>query len=346
MKGRITLLCWALTALMGLGGCRQTAGDCVVKGTVKGVRDGTRVELTNEWDDWKVVGKGVVRDGAFEIQANSSDPAHVYLYVHKGKQLKDFFLEPGTILVDATVEDESLLFTGATGTPINDLYHRYLTQEDIAQAIKDSVMTADPAGPLALKFASSCDSSTKALRVLDRLTPELAGLPFVAKLREELTRRAKTEPREEDSDFVPVYIDMEYPDADGNTVKLSDVVNDPANRYVLLDFWATWCDPCREAIPGLRELYAEYHEKGLEIYSVSEDPDVKDWKPFLKENGMVWINVLDTEAGRKSKMWNAYALRGVPTTLLIDGNTGEILVRNSIERVESILSGQNDPSEY
>ena len=329
MKRSFTLLCWALVALLGLGGCRQAASDCVVKGTVKGVRNGTRVELTNEWDDWKTVGKGVVRDGAFEIQANTSGPAHVYLYVHNGRQLKDFFLEPGTILVKATVEDESLLFTGATGTPLNDLYHRYLTQEDIAPAIKDSVMAANPAGPLALRFASSNDSSTKALRVLDRLIPELAGLPFVANLREELTRRTKTEPREEGSDSVPVYIDMEYPDADGNPVKLSDVVNDPANRYVLLDFWATWCEPCREDLPELRELYAKYHDKGLEIYSVSEDTSEKNWKPFLKENGMTWINVLDTEAGRtNSKAWNAYTLDGIPTTLLIDGETGEILTRS------------------
>ena len=321
------MLCWALAALLGLAGCRQAASDCVVKGTVQGVRNGTRVELMNEWDDWKIVGKGVVRDGAFEFPANTSGPAHVFMYVHNGKQLKDFFLEPGTILVEATVEDESLLFDGATGTPLNDLYHRYLTQKDIAPAIKDSVMTAEPAGPLALKFASSYDSSTKALRVLDRLTPDLAGMPFVAQLRDELTRRVQTEPREEDSDFVPVYIDMEYPDADGNPVKLSDVVNDPANRYVLLDFWATWCDPCREAIPRLKELYAKYHEKGLEIYSVSEDSSQKNWKPFLKENGMDWINVIDTEPGRKSKTWNAYVLHGIPTALLIDGETGEILAR-------------------
>ena len=171
------MLCWALAALLGLGGCRQASGDCVVKGTVKGVRNGTRVELTDEWHDWKTVGKGVVRNGAFEIKPKTSGPAYVYLYVHNGKQLKDFFLEPGTILVDATAEDESLLFTGATGTPVNDLYHRYLTQKDVAGAIKDSVMAAEPAGPLALRFASSFNSATQALRVLDRLTPDLAGKP-------------------------------------------------------------------------------------------------------------------------------------------------------------------------
>ena len=328
MKRRLIMLCWALTALLGLAGCRQAASDCVVKGTVQGVRNGTRVELMNEWDDWKIVGKGVVRDGAFEFPANTSGPAHVFMYVHNGKQLKDFFLEPGTILVDATVEDESLLYTGATGTPTNDLYHKYMTQKDFAQAIKDSVLTAESASPLALQLAATCESSARALRVLDRLSPELAGLPFVAKLREERIRRVQTEPREEGSGFVPVFVDMEYPDIDGNPVKLSDVVNNPANRYVLLDFWATWYGPCRLALPGLKELYAKYHEKGLEIFSVSEDTSEKKWKPFVAENGMTWVNVLDTEAGRNnSKAWYAYALDGIPTALLIDGNTGEILAR-------------------
>ena len=73
-----------LTGLVSLflivNACKPS-GDCVVKGTVQGVRNGVRVELTNAWDNFKVVGTGVVRDGAFEIHPRFSGPAHVYLYV-------------------------------------------------------------------------------------------------------------------------------------------------------------------------------------------------------------------------------------------------------------------------
>jgi thiol-disulfide isomerase/thioredoxin len=325
----------------------KPSGDCVVKGTVQGVRNGVRVELTNAWDNFKVVGTGVVRDGAFEIHPRFSGPAHVYLYTHgrKGIQLKDFILEPGTILVEATAEDESLLSTGAVGTPYTDLLHRYRDllhsgQTGDAMTIRDSVMAEDPAGPMALYFSANHESAAKALATLDRLAPELASMPFVADLKEELTRRARTEPRTSDSEPAHLFVDMEFPDADGNPVKLSDVVGNPANRYVILDFWATWCSPCREALPKLKEVYAKYHGRGVEIYSVSEDVNEKNWKQFIRDNGMVWINVRDTKPGRgKGTMWETYALSGIPTVLLIDGETGEILARDNHLDLDAILSG-------
>lgn len=112
-----------------------------------------------------------------------------------------------------------------------------------------------------------------------------------------------------------------------------------SDKPLMVDFWATWCGPCREAIPDLKALYAKYHEKGLEIYSVSEDPREASWKSFLTENGMTWINVLDTDAGRKnSKVWFEYALHGIPTTLLLDGETGAILFRGNLQDIEARLS--------
>ena len=128
---------------------------------------------------------------------------------------------------------------------------------------------------------------------------------------------------------------------DGNPVSLSSVVNNPANRLVLLDFWATWCDPCRDAIPSLKALYAEYHGKGLEIYSVSEDPKSMeaDWKSFLAENVMNWINVKDTKPGRNDNgVWFEYALDGIPTTILLDGETGAILHRGNLQDARAMIA--------
>lgn len=337
MKRSIAAPWVTLAVIWGLVGCRPApVGDCVVTGTVQGIRNGTRLDLQNAWDDMKIVGTGKVRNGAFEIFPEMSGPAHVYLCIHNGPQVKDFLLEPGTIRVDVNDEDESTLFLGATGTPANDLFHRIKILEkngrkEEAVALMDSVLAEKQAGPLALRLAPyHCQSSYQYLRVLDKLTPELEAMPYVAQTREELTRRIKTEPRPEGGDFIPVYIDMDYPDVHGNPVKLSDVVNDPANRYVLLDFWATWCGPCREAVPKLRDIYAKYHGKGLEIYSVSVDvsKNEKKWKQFIEENKMDWTHVLEGQgAGKNSAMTEAYALDGYPTLLLIDGNSGEILAR-------------------
>ena len=348
MKTRL-LLSIALSLMIGFSACHsnQKQSDyCTVKGTVKGLFDGTKLELQNAFNHFAVVGTGEVQKGAFEIHPDVSSPAHVYLYVQDGMQLKDFILEPGTILVEVDANDEEDYATGAKGTPSNEIDYKYLAlshsgNQEAAQAIKDSVLNAEQTGALALAHVERWSkSSVQALGVLDRLSPELAKLPYIAELRKELTQRIKTEPRAEGSDIVPLYIEMEYPDVNGKPVSLSSVVNDPSNRYVLVDFWATWCTGCVEAIPQLKEIYAKYHEKGLEIYGLSVDANRKNWETFLAKNQLAWINVCDESGGRKenSKVRQDYALRGYPTTLLIDCQSGEVIARGELEEIDVMLA--------
>ena len=341
--------------LLALAACNHKTADkvfgpeyCTVKGTVKGVKDGTRLVLLDSWNHFEEISTTVIRDGAFEFHPRTTEPTHVYLFTKDERQLKDFFLEPGTILVEIDANDEEDDATGATGTPQNDLRRKRkhlleIGDEAAADALMNEVLDADVTGPLALYYAQNvCKSSTRSLDVLDRLAPRLAKRPFVAELREELTRRVKTEPREEGSDYIPLFIDMEYPNVEGQPVSLSSVVNNPDNRYVLLDFWATWCGPCVRSVPTLKELYTKYHSKGLEIYSVSEDTGVKNWKSFLVKNGMTWINVRDDHPGRQdSKAWYNYALHGIPTVVLIDCKTKEIIGRGHPDDLETMLAEIN-----
>ena len=339
----------ALTLMIGFISCQsnQNQSDyCTVKGTVKGLSDGTKLELLDAFNHWEVVGTGSVKKGSFEIHPDVSSPTHVYLYVREGMQLKDFILEPGTILVEVDANDEEDLDTGAKGTPSNEIEYKYFTlshsgNQEAAQAIKDSVLNAEQTGALALaKIQYWCKSSVQALDVLDRLSPDLAALPYIDELRKELTQRIKTEPRTEGSDIVPLYIEMEYPDVNGKPVSLSSVVNDPGNRYVLVDFWATWCTGCVEAMPQLKDIYARYHEKGLEIYGLSVNSDRKIWGSFVEERQLAWVNVCDGSGGSKedSKARRDYALRAYPTTLLIDCQSGEIIARGELEEIEAMLA--------
>ena len=342
---RILAACLCLATwvtLLGLAGCRPSPSDyCVVKGTIKGVDDGAPLELQDFWNRCRVVGTAVVKDGAFEFHPKVSAPTHVFLY-QDDQQLQDFYLEPGIVFVEVDAAEGDGYGAGATGTPSNDVLYRYRTllengEDDAVKALVDSVMTAQQTGPLAVTFADGdYKPAISALNALERLTPEVAGNPFVASLKEELSLLTKTEPRD---GFKPQFIDLEYQDAEGNPVSLGSVVNDPQNRYVLLDFWATWCGPCVRSFPHLKELYAQYHGKGLEIYSVSLDSDKAKWKAFLEENDLGWIHVLDDRGGgRKSKLWDTYAVNLIPMLLLIDGNTGEILVRDNQPDLDAILA--------
>ena len=343
MKTRYIFVVLSFLALC-LSACQSEPEYCTVKGTVRGLEDGTRLRLEDEYDHFKTVAKTRVKDGAYEFHPRISAPTHVYLYTSDDKQLKDFFLEPGVIQADVDFTDEKDMEIGASGTPANDFGKEvdllFLKEEDEAAFARwDEMIDAGENGILALYYACNISkSSVKALEVLDRLAPDIASKLYIAELRDELSRRAKTEPSPENSQSKNYFIDMEYPDAQGNLVSLSSVVHNPSTRYVLLDFWATWCVPCLEAIPSLKALYAKYHEKGLEIYSVSEDSNEKNWKSFLTKNGMTWVNVRDVNPGRgDSKVWSAYALHGIPTTLLIDGETGEILFRGTLKDIEAEL---------
>ena len=348
MKTKL-LLSVALSLMICFSGCHsnQKQSDyCTVKGTVKGLSDGTKLELLDAFNNWEVVGTGSVKKGSFEIHPDVSSPTHAYLYVQEGLQLKDFILEPGTIRVEVDANDEEDLGTGAKGTPSNEIDYKYLTLSrsgnlEAAQAIKDSVLNAEQTGVLALaKVEYWCKSSVQALDVLDRLSPELAALPYIEELGKELTQRIKTEPRTEGSDIVPLFIDMEYPDVNGKSISLSSVVNDPSNRYVLVDFWATWCGACVETMPQLKEIYSKYHDKGLEIYGLSVDANHKNWETFLAKNQLAWINVCEGSGGRKenSKVRQDYALRGYPTTLLIDCQSGEVIARGELEEIDAMLA--------
>ena len=123
----------ALSLLIALGGCHshQKQSDyCTVKGTVKGLKDGTKLELLDEFQDFKVIATTTVKDGAFEFHPDITAPTHVYMYTKDEDQLKDFILEPGTILVVVDATDEDDYHTGATGTPSNNVDRRYIALVD------------------------------------------------------------------------------------------------------------------------------------------------------------------------------------------------------------------------
>lgn len=89
-----------------------------------------------------------------------------------------------------------------------------------------------------------------------------------------------------------------------------------AGRVVVLDFWATWCPPCRTSVPELRELTRKYPTDKLVLISVSADKDEKEWREFVAKKNMDWAQYRD----RDHKQLDAFAIRAFPTYLVIDGD--------------------------
>jgi thiol-disulfide isomerase/thioredoxin len=84
-------------------------------------------------------------------------------------------------------------------------------------------------------------------------------------------------------------------------------------KYILIDFWASWCSPCRKEIPNLKKLYKKYASKGFEIISISTDKKEADWEKALKEEKLTWPNFLDTKSAGK-----AFNVKSIPAMFLVD----------------------------
>jgi thiol-disulfide isomerase/thioredoxin len=103
-------------------------------------------------------------------------------------------------------------------------------------------------------------------------------------------------------------------------------------KVVLIDFWATWCGPCRGEIPYLKQAYEKYHAKGFEIFSVSSDRDVDAWKRFIVAQGMNWQHVIESGDAEASRI---YMVNSIPRTYLLDRD-GKIIAMNL--RGENLLT--------
>lgn len=105
---------------------------------------------------------------------------------------------------------------------------------------------------------------------------------------------------------------------------------DYAGKTVLIDFWATWCGPCRGEIPNVKKLYAFYHEKGFEVIGISSDRDVETLKKFIEKEEMPWKQMMRDKAlvADGQTMGAYYGVTGIPTMILI-GPNGKVITINA-----------------
>lgn len=111
-------------------------------------------------------------------------------------------------------------------------------------------------------------------------------------------------------------------DVDGNPYSLQNL----KGKYVLIDFWASWCPPCREENPNLVSTYAEFKDKNFEILGVSFDKNFDSWKKAIKDDNLTWKHISDLQH------WNngaagIYGVKAIPQNVLVDPN-GIIIARN------------------
>ena len=156
-----------------------------------------------------------------------------------------------------------------------------------------------------------------ALRGLAEMTP---GDPWVmerlARNEEAAAKRAEARKIATGTEILDFTADT----LEGEPVRLSDVRAD--SELVLLEFWASWCGPCRVEIPHMKQAYEEHKPKGFEIVSFTIDNDREDWELASEEEDIPWLNL---GMGEEAEAPTVYSVTGVPKNYLVDSSTGEIL---------------------
>jgi thiol-disulfide isomerase/thioredoxin len=128
------------------------------------------------------------------------------------------------------------------------------------------------------------------------------------------------------------YIDFTAVTPDGQELSLSDLVG--KTDYVLVDFWASWCGPCRRLIPVLKEMYAGQPEGRLQIFSCSVDQDIMAWQVALNEEQMPWPQAREDADHECADL---YGVQYIPHTVLIDRDGHIVGVNLEEPEIEAIL---------
>ena len=305
--------------------------------TLKGKSSETDLFFLTDKDNIFFLRIFVEKGAHIKVNGSTTDFQHIKIEGSKTQTLYDDYLSSLT-----NIEDEQLT-----------IYHNYsvfaqdasISEDELAKIKEDfteklrqleqlgekitlDFVSNNPnsvvAAYLVYKNALAVNNSTEIEQQLKMLEPAMNN-KFVTLAKKHLEKLKQVERGK-------VFPNIELPDIDGNTISLESL----RGKYVLVDFWATWCGPCIGAIPDLKMIYQKYHNRGFEIYSVSLDQTKEAWVNGVQKYGLDWINVSDLMVFN-SPVVKQLVVTYIPHTFLLDPAGVIIAVDISGEELETML---------
>ncbi|WP_340198529.1 redoxin domain-containing protein [Ascidiimonas sp. W6] len=352
---KIGILFVALTAMISCDRLKENEYRLTVE--IEGVEDGKKVYIkkSDEQNLPVTLDSTEVKDGKFVISGFSASPELHYVFIDGVKGNLGYIAEPGKINVIAYKDSITKSILG--GSPANEDFNDFLTQSKIIgnkiNSVRDEFAAASKSGDTVTintlketyeelmleaqdfetEFIKENPESFMSALIMERMlfmgsktTEEIKEL--FEPLSEELkaTRVGKNISSKLD-EFTKTSIGSIAPDFTGPTPEGTQLtLTEAKGKVTIIDFWASWCKPCRIENPRVVKMYHKYHDQGLNIIGVSLDKNADDWKKAIQADSLSWQHVSNL------KFWQdpiarMYNIREVPSTYILD-KEGKIVAKN------------------
>ena len=341
------LLLSIVAASMTLAACNAQSGYKVT-GTVEGMPDGKAIIATVNGSSLDTLAKADVKNGSFEFTGNVSEPTGAYIMVIGQRGAIPFMLENANITVNAG--QAGLTVTGSEGQKIYDQFmaiNASAQQEAMKLQQEYQAANGDQAKIQAVQEAYAklmTDAQAKETELI-KANPDSYVSTFVIvssmgqmeyeQLKERYSLLGEKANASAQGKAIAAQIaklestaigqiapNFTITTPEGESISLYDI----KGKVKLIDFWASWCGPCRGENPHVVEIYKEYHPKGLEIFGVSLDNNKEAWVKAIADDGLVWKHGSDLK-GWQSAPAQLYSVSGIPHTVLLDENN-KIIAKN------------------